>query len=245
MIQKTIRRAGSVTIFPSLPKGLGMNLTRDFLDQLICGFARQCEKYMTLTGEAPFAFRERQLHSFLAPALSQFSDLLLMETPVNRKWSDLNKKQADSHGWLDYWCLWRNIVLLIELKHSFCSLRSGIANQNLQSDWKKAIEQLDSIKDEALTQGKWCNAAVRIALHVIPVFESFTKASHKSTATTERLNQVTNQVVRSLNPAPNWSGLWVLHQNLVGPYEYGVRKEFYPAVLFAAYVYEISSADVQ
>lgn len=240
MTQRTIRRAGSVYTFSSLPKGSGMRVTKEFLDQLISGFARQCEKYMTLTGEAPFAFRERQLHSFLAPAMSQFTDLLLMETPVNRKWSELDLKQADSHGWVDYWCYLKNIVMLLELKHGFCSLRSGLATQRLINGWRKAIEQLDAIEEESHAQGQWCKGSVRIALHVIPIFESFTKESPESTTTTEKLIQVTKKLLNSLNPAPNWPGLWVLHRNLVGPYEYGERKESYPAVIFAAYIYEMS-----
>lgn len=83
--------------------------------------------------------------------------------------------------------------------------------------------------------------SIRIALHVIPIYESSHKQTPESNASTERLNNISNRIINSLTPNPNWTGLWMLHQNLIGPYAFGKRKEFYPAVLFVAYVYEMST----
>lgn len=71
-------------------------------------------------------FKERQLHSILAPALSKFTGAFLIESPVNRNWSSIsNEDYDDSHGWVDYWCYYRDIVFLIELKHGFISSKTG------------------------------------------------------------------------------------------------------------------------
>jgi hypothetical protein len=239
MTQKTIRSAGNVITFPTFSDGLGKRVTREFLDQIIVEFARQCEKYMTITGEAPFAYRERQLHSFIAPALSKCLEIFLMEAPVNRKWSEQDIQQPDSHGWVDYWCYLRNIVLLIELKHTFCSFRSGKPTKDLQAAWQKAIHQLDAIKQEALTQSEWSKGSVRIALHVIPIYKSFLEEQPENTDDERLLLQIKDRIIETLKPKPNWSGLWILRKNLVGPYEYTKRKEVYPAVLFVAYVYDM------
>jgi len=42
-----------------------------------------------------------------------------------------------------------------------------------------------------------------------------------------------------LDKKPNWSASWILHKDLVGPYEYTNTIEYYPAILFMCSVSEI------
>jgi len=108
---EVIKAVGEINYISHLLDGQGTRIANDFLSQLVREFSKQCSLYIRATNEVPFVFRERQLHSILAPAISKITDSFLMEAPVLREWSSISSKQYDdSHGWVDYWCKYRNTV---------------------------------------------------------------------------------------------------------------------------------------
>jgi len=217
-----------------------MEKERKNLSLLIKGFAKEVSIYMRETWEAPFMFRERQLHTFFAPVLSQFTDVFLMEAPVQRKWSSISSQQYnDSHGWVDYWCFYRKLVFLIELKHGFMSGRFGTPNKNVKQKWAQAIEQLDVIKDYADVQSETSGGAFRIALQLLPVFETANDGNPRLVGDREKLLEIQKTCMEVLEPNPNWSILWILQKSITGPFEYINGVEFYPGIIFLARVSEI------
>jgi len=119
----TLRNIGKLNIKSDIGDGIGRRIANDFLNKLFEGFARQSSVYIKAIGEAPFAYRERQLHSIFAPALARFTTAFLMEHPLSRQWSKAKKlEHIDYTGWLDYWCRYRDFDFFIEIKHDYSAL---------------------------------------------------------------------------------------------------------------------------
>lgn len=196
---------------------------------------------MQATGEAPFVFKERQLNSILAPALSNKADAFLMEAPVQREWSRIhNQEYNDSHGWVDYWSIYRGYVFLIEIKHNFISYKTGQITNNIKENWRIALEQLDAIEEEAKIRSKECNGVIRVVLHILPIYETVNADEHLDKSEYVRMLDIHKLSLSELERSPNWSAIWKLHDDLVGPYEYIDTKEVYPGILFLCNIYEVS-----
>ena len=122
---ETVRTVGNIYYLSNLKNEQGQRIANDFLTRLTNGFGKRTAKYTRMTREVPFVYRERQLHSIIAPTLDDFTDAFLMELPTRRSWSvTADERISDSHGWIDYWCSYRNISFLVELKHGFISSES-------------------------------------------------------------------------------------------------------------------------
>lgn len=242
MKSETVRTVGNIYYSSNLKDGQGQRVANDFLTRLTNGFARRTAKYMRVTREVPFVFRERQLHSIIAPTLDDFTDAFLMELPTQRSWSvTADERTSDSHGWIDYWCSYRNISFLVELKHGFISGKSGQIRKDVKAEWETAILQLDAIEEEAKFQGQWSNGTLRVALHVLPLFERHAQADGKPVNDLEKLLEIQKRAMEELERRPNWSAMWKIHEGIAGPYEYSNAIEFYPGVLIVANVSEITS----
>ena len=238
-MQKLIRNVGKINYISSLKDGEGIRVANDFMKLLIEEFSKQSSLYMRNTEEVPFTYGEKQLHSIIAPALSRITSEFLMESPVKRKWSsEYSADYNDSHGWVDYWCRYRNTSFLIELKHGFIATKSGKVREGVKEDWKKALSQLNVIEEEAKNYIEYCNGVFRLALHVLPLYETVNN-KERSELTFKDLVEIQKQVVNELEYPPNWSALWMIHDELIGPYEYVNTKECYPGVLFMCSLYEI------
>ena len=240
-MNEKLRAIGDIRYESSLVDGSGIRIAREFMTKLVRAFSKQASSYIRATYEAPFVFKERQLHSILAPALSSFTDAFLMESPVNRKWSAISSEERDdSHGWVDYWCYYRGIVFLIELKHGFISSKTGHVRKTVKKDWKKAIDQLDVIEKEAKSQSEWTNGAFRIALDILPLYETVNSERAKTAVNNDKMLAIYSKILKEFEPLPNWSAMWILHKDLIGPYSYPNSIEYYPSVLFISRLSEIS-----
>lgn len=237
-MNEKIRTVGDIYYEFSLVDGPGIRIIKEFMMKLVRAFSKQASSYIRVTGEVPFVFKERQLHSILAPALASFTDAFLMESPVNRNWSAMSiEERVDSHGWVDYWCYYRGISFLMELKHGFISSRTGNVTKTVREDWKQAIEQLNVIEKEAKVQSECTNGAFRVALDVLPLYETVNSGRFKTE--NEKIISIHRNSLLEFEPLPNWSALWLLHKDLIGPYEYLNSTEYYPGVLFLSRISEI------
>lgn len=240
-MDEKIRLIGDIHYESNLQDGPGIRIVRDFMMRLIRGFSKQASSYIRVTDEVPFIFKERQLHSSLAPALAEFCDAFLMESPVNRNWSSISyDERNDSHGWVDYWCYFRKIAFLIEIKHGFISCKSEQIRSSVKEDWKIALRQLDAIEKEAKFQSEWTNGAFRIALNVLPLYETANIKEPNTVGNFDKLLSIQRDSIKQFEQQPNWSAMWILHKNLAGPYKYPNTVEYYPGVLFISHISEIS-----
>lgn len=191
-----------------------------------------------IPNDIPFAYRERQLQSILAPVFNDLTQgCYKMELFVLRNDKKLRKKD-DMHGWVDYWCGYRNTDIFIELKHGYISERSGQIKKDVQNKWEEAQRQINTIKEEVNNYsliGK--NGAVRIALMAMPIFKTVNgEEDYNAGVNHDELIKIQENVVMQLNPAPNWSGMWILHDDLDNIMEFSNATEAYSGIIFAAYV---------
>ena len=91
-------------------------------------------------------------------------------------------------------------------------------------------------------QSLYSNGAFRVALQIIPVFETVNKQESVSKNNIERLLEIKESCCNLLDPRPNWTAIWKLHEKLFRPHEFSNTRECYPGVLFIARVLEISKS---
>lgn len=235
---KTVRSKGKYRILDKIPRANGQMVAKDFLASVALSFIDHSSKYMDLVGETPFAFRERQLNSVFAPALSKVAEAFLMELPTNR----INKRQGyDNYGWVDYWAFYRNIDFYLELKHSFISYRGRSITEKTSNRWLKVNEQT---KDCAanLQVSHDSRGYMAVPIQVIPIYEVRQEYGVvEGTEKEESLIELHDLVHNSLNPRPNWSCLWIPHRDLTNRafHEYEERDEYYPGVILVSRVEEM------
>lgn len=235
-IQDLLEYTSKEAINFSLP--MAKVVAKDFLESVALRFIDHSSQYMNLVGETPFAFRERQLNSVFAPAISKVAEAFLMELPTNRQ----NKKQGyNNYGWIDYWAFYRNIDFYLELKHSFISYRGRSVTDKTFYRWEKANEQT---KDCAtyLQVSYDSRGYMALPIQVIPIYEA--RQEHEDAEgieNEESLIELHDLVHSSLNPKPNWSCLLMPHKDLsnMAFHEYEDRNECYPGVIIVSRVEEM------
>ena len=135
---KTLRNLGKTNIINKIGDGEGRRIASDFMDKVLIGFAKQSAKYINAVYEAPFVYSEKQLHSVLAPVISNIAETFLMEHPLERKWEIESEPTFESYtGSLDYWCRYRGLDLFIELKHDRDAYKNDNIRQEAHKNWKK------------------------------------------------------------------------------------------------------------
>ena len=96
-------------------------------------FAQKVGKFHHNVGWLPF-YREKQIHSILLPSIEQVADASIMELPIRRR-----QKRVSFAGFLDYCVLYKNVVLAIEVKHSWHSMLTDGPNKSNNRHWRKGI----------------------------------------------------------------------------------------------------------
>lgn len=239
---ESMGKYGTYNVISDLPDGEGKIKINEFLTNLSKGFCRQIVKYLQFElGDIPLQYSERKLHAFFVPAFSQFGEdaVFFMEAPVLRKWTSLSKIDfEDSYGWVDYWCYYKNLTFLIELKYDYLSAKEGIPTKGTINRWKEANDQLNIIKDyNSIQLGD--ELIVKIAFHVLAINEAFNSSEPKFSNDKNYLLEIQQNCMDEFkNPkAPNWSFFWKLPNNYCGPYGNDAgKKEIFPGVVFLARV---------
>ena len=231
MFWETVRNVGHLYKTDTLINGLGIKNARSFLQSMMKDFATTCVNYYDVTDEFPFIFRERQINSVLLPAIAKVSDAVIMEQPIRR-----GEKQTSTHGWLDYWVLYGSTVFLIELKHAWCSATSGRIRKVTQEAWTEAIKQINSIQsvEELGLSTKY--TMVKIAMTILIFYLGSVNIENLYPFDKEKIETIHSSTLNGLNPSPNWSCIWLLHERLQNPVKYASSYELYPCVGIVAQV---------
>lgn len=221
---------------------------RRFLRDTVEQFARLSRQYWDVVGEPPFIYSERQLHSVLFPAVVRASDAAFVEHPIRRTQRRTSKdgclvQSAASHGWIDYWVLCGSAVFLVELKHAFRGVSTDGATLRLNGPWQAAIDQIGSITDDdAVDLATDANRVAKIALMVIPAYARSLSSDNLETAERDEALEAHVRMCSSMEPAPDWSAVWLLHERLQTACEmWDGSWELYPWVSFAAAIRPVAS----
>lgn len=232
---------GQFKVVHTMKDGEGIRVMNKFLKSLVNDIAKNA--YEQTIGNMlipPFAFKERQLHTIIAPAINKNSDYFLMESPVKRNWKNVDINLKNNHGWVDYWTCYKEYDYYIEVKHGFRAYNSHKVRDCELKKWNKACCQLNTLTDEIEYQKDYCKGAFQIALHVMPVFiqsQDIKRLAEKKITSEGILESTSNQLSSEYNV--NWSCIWILSDELDKVYEYTNGNERYPFVMFFARVYEI------
>lgn len=215
-------------------------VTRRFLNELSVEFANISDKLCCKANflEYPlFAYRERQVHTILSPALYHITDFFIHEAPAERENSRIYDED-DSHGWSDYVCNYNGFAYIIEVKHSHLSYRTLKVDSHTKHIWEHAIEQNQTSNYDADWYSKRSKGVYRLALLVAPIYQS---SSKKKPVFKNDINDLTEDVFNQfekelkLKNSQYYISLWLLPERLRGPYENGDGCfHYYSAVAIVA-----------
>ena len=227
--------------------GEGVNIAYSFIKEVFCRVCMQSllfsnSKYDII--EYPFLFRERQLDSVVLPVISSLcKGLVIAEYPIVRDNSIKGFEKDNSKGRIDYWCIYKDYSLVIEMKHSYDAFRTDKTNdERLIKRWETmTISQLQDVRKGVKYFNEKTKGVIRIGLHFITPYSNrdndmndvnFFESSQK-----EILKRLTRDVSRykPKMTTPNFLASWVLPNDkkyFEVPY-----KGTYPGLLLLGKIY--------
>lgn len=214
---KRFNRIGSgLYLIDEIPDGSGMRVARAFLQKMTKQFVRHSQEYYRALKDQPFAYRERQLHTVLFPAVSKSSSSAFLELPVTRH----PRGGVPASGWVDYWARERQTVFLIEVKHGFHAFGSGRLRKNSGALWAAGSAQLMSLRAKEIRDQAFLDSdkIVLVMLLFVPtwIFRR-TKTRMKSALKSSRQSILNDHedVRKCLSrPAPSWSACWSVPEKM-------------------------------
>ena len=232
---------GEMKFTDELKDGKGIRIARSFLQDLAIGFAKKSRKYFDVTSDLPYVYTEKQLHSILIPIIDKLSEAFLVEKPTERK----KVIEKSSHGWIDYWVNYKNIIFLIELKYS-CNGYSNISklrNSSLK-EWINANKQLDEIpnpKAFALNN----ETVIKIALQFNLTYTGSKKIQEFSIEDCIEVGDKIKASMAKEKLKPDFISNWYVHEDMIGPYEFeDDYQERYPYIHMFAKINQVSHLQI-
>lgn len=194
----------------------------EFVKKLFFGVAQRAvvfgnNKYGFV--DYPFLYRERQLDSLILPELADLcKGITFAEYPVIRDSRKKINEISNSHGRVDYWCIYKDYSFVIEVKHSYdCFDNDYTKESRLASRWRYMnIQQLDDITKYLKGFCEKTKGVIRIALHFITPWsklgldsESVDSIRNKEKSVLIRIaNEFSS--VKSKYTTPDFVGFWEL-----------------------------------
>lgn len=196
-----------------------------FIKELFCKCCKQSllfcnSKYDIM--EYPFLFRERQLDSVVLPIISSLcKGLVIAEYPIVRDSSIKGFEKENSKGRIDYWCIYKDYSLVIEMKHSYDAFRTSTTNDDrLVKRWKTmTISQLQDVRRNVKYFNEKTKGVIRIGLHFITPFcereGNMDDVANFESRQKEILKRLARDVSRCKpkTTTPNFLASWVLPDN--------------------------------
>lgn len=157
-------------------------VAKSFITDLLAGIAKLSIKYgQNELIDFPYIYSERQLDSVILPSLSMICNgAVIAELPARRNCFLKNHEINNSFGRIDYWCIYNNYSIVLEVKHSFDGFtRDSTGENNIIKKWEyMTIEQLQSIKDEVKQYEENTKGVIRLGLHVIVSYSDKSPTTH-------------------------------------------------------------------
>ncbi len=134
----TIKNCKKLKIENYIKDGKGMRSAKKFLDNVAVEFVKENRNFFNYFGSLAYAYREKQLHSTMIPAIYKVSNNIFTEIPTY-------KANSKNLGRIGYGVYYGNTIFLIELKHSYYGLSANKFRESSLKKWKTSIEQIKSI----------------------------------------------------------------------------------------------------
>lgn len=185
--------------------------------------------------EPPFVFRERQLDSLIMPVLASLcKGLAFAEYPMTRNSRKKGLEIENSQGRIDYWCIYRDYSVVIEVKHSYDNFETSCTNhERFLQRWRTMnIVQLENVKDDIKHFEEKTKGVIRIGLHFV--------TSHSSTNPSDDIREIyisqeREMLSRLYNDlktvaTPDFMSVWELDKDMV----YYQNDRAYPGLIVMA-----------
>lgn len=232
---------GDFHVIHTLKDGKGMRTTKSYLRKIIeemtCHICYQMKDSNLIP---PFAYKEKQFHTVMAPAIGKISDFYLMESPVKRNWKHVDDLLDNQYGWVDYWSAYRSYDYYIELKHGFISYKTCKLQKTEKDKWHQACDQLNTLGDEIESQKDYTKGIFPVVFHVLPIYD-MSADEMKVKDRVYDLGGLQSTVMEDMSEKdrPNWSCLWTISESVNDVYSYIDGYEKYPALLFLVKVFDM------
>ena len=218
-----------------LDDGKGIRKTTDLLRESIKCMAKEVKNYFQVMKELPFNYGERQIHTVLFPAFKKTAKIVFLEQPIKRK-----ILAKEHNGWLDYWISHRKATYLVEIKHSFFSVKTKNLTEKSKSKWEKGIEQIQSITEkEAKELAHGDNDEIfRVLMMIIPFRNHSSDITKLTRVEKEDIFTIFSEdVIEELPKKPNWAAIWYLDDEInIEKYEKEKWFEYFPALSILCYI---------
>lgn len=236
-------------VISSCPSDSGedVNIAYSFIKEMFCRVCKQSllfssSKYDII--EYPFLFRERQLDSVVLPVMSSLcKGLVIAEYPIVRDSSIKGFQKDNSKGRIDYWCIYKDYSLVIEMKHSYDAFRTDKTNdERLIKRWETmTISQLQDVRKNVKYFSENTKGVIRIGLHFITPYSSRDNDMNDVTFFESSQKDILKRLARDVSrhkpktTIPNFLASWVLpDENKYFEVSY---KGTYPGLLLLGKIY--------
>jgi hypothetical protein len=220
-----MKKTGTVKFVNEIDIGKNDQNYIGFLEKLFTKFVKKSKAYFDVTGELPYIYRERQLHSIIVPILDSISDAILVECPTSRKYRGYDP----SHGWIDYWVKYGNTIFLIELKHSYHGLKSQKLREQSVKEWNTANDQLKQVSNRDLPDFKVDENDIVVKM-ALQFNVTYTTASKKTFSMEECDDIGENILMKSFGKKlkPNFLASWFVPEEMQKEFYWDSSDEKYP-----------------
>lgn len=227
-----------------------LHIAYEFTKKLFVGICKRSEAYdnskYNIT-ELPFTYSERQLDSVVLPQIASMTKgLVIAEYPVDRYSRSVRTGEYDSKGRIDYWCIYKDYSLAIEMKHSYDAFSTdSTKDARLIQRWRKMnVNQLQDIKDELRKWVEQTKGIIRLGLHFItpyksteqPTKEDYERFKSKQKEILWRLYEDVSNKKPSLT-TPDFMSSWIMKKSMVMNFNFGITipglmllAKFFPAM---------------
>ena len=199
---------------------------KSFILDLLNGMCKLSIKYFKHNFiDLPYIYGERQLDSIILPTLSNICNgAVLAELPIKRNCFLKNHEIENSSGRIDYWCIYKDYSIVLEIKHSFDAYNTNKTREKkVIKKWEyMTIDQLQSIqKDIKLRCEEETNGIIRLGLHFITSYsdkqpDEIEISNYKKSLPNiiERLQKDVSKKKPKLT-TPDYMACWVIPKKMV------------------------------
>ena len=216
----------------------------EFVKKLLFGVSKHSLKFYSTKFnfvDFPFTHRERQLDSLILPCISSLCNgIAIAEYPVRRNCKRDEEEKNDTHGRIDYWCIYKGFTLVVEVKHSYDNIHE-ITNKKTFDRWNYMnCTQLQTCKKDVVCYEEKTRGIIRLGLQFITARSSNTDADI-CTYFKKETKKIFDRLVTDMSKikprynTPDFIGCWQIEEKLA----YAEEGIVSPGLILVAKIHDI------
>lgn len=199
-------------------------LAYKFVKKILLGISKHSLKFYSTKHDFvdfPFTYRERQLDSLILPCISSLCDgIAIAEYPVRRNCKRLGEEKKNTHGRIDYWCIYKGFTFVIEVKHSYDYVY-GETSVSTTSRWDYMNHvQLQTCRKDVRCYEEKTHGVIRIGLQFITACSSANTDADICNYFKKETKNILDRLVADMSQTrprsntPDFVGCWQIEEKL-------------------------------